>query len=83
MPVCLFGTLNTLTLHIHGGVAREARWQPEGAATAGGTFPLAHPPFWVTSAKGVSVHQVCGNVGHLWQHLNFLLQLVAVSCLAC
>lgn len=83
MCLCLFGTLSTLTLHTHSGTIGEGRWQPEGAATAVGTTRLAHPQVWVTSVKAVSIPQVCCNVGHLWQSLNFLLQLVAVNYLIC
>ena len=68
---------------MHSGVIGEARWQPEGAATAARTIPLAQPLVWITSVRGVSMDQVYCNVGHLWQHLNFLLQLVAVNRLVC
>lgn len=52
MSVCLFGTLSTLTLHMHSGMVGEARWQPEGAATAGRTTALAHPPHLGHFCKG-------------------------------
>lgn len=74
--VYLFGMLSTLTLHLHSGIIRGGQVAARGGCHCREDNLFDTPPptlVWVTSVKGVSMHQVYCNVGHLWQCWNFPL----------